>query len=326
MSALTLTAAVATRKLAVYYEHPRWFEPLFAEMDRREMPYARLRSDGHGYDPADLAADPAVAVVLNRMSPSAHNRGHGDAILYTLNYLSHLELSGKRVINGERAYLIEISKARQLSLLARLGLRAPRSRVIHRAADAPAAAEGLRFPVVVKPNVGGSGVGIVRFDAPAQLATAAAGGLDLGLDGVALVQEFIPARGGHIVRVECLGGRFLYAIQVHLAGATFDLCPADLCRTPKPLDSACPAEAPRTGLRVDGYRPPESVIAAVERIQNAAGISVGGVEYVVDDRDGEVYYYDINALSNFVADAPRVIGFDPFPRLVDWLQDEIARA
>ena len=54
----------------------------------------------------------------------------------------------------------------------------------------------------------------------------------------------------------------------------------------------------------------------------AAGIDVGGVEYIVDDRDGQLLYYDINALSNFVADAPRVIGFDPFARLGDYLEKE----
>jgi hypothetical protein len=56
-----------------------------------------------------------------------------------------------------------------------------------------------------------------------------------------------------------------------------------------------------------------------------AGIEVGGVEYIIDDRDGRLYYYDINALSNFVADAPRVIGFDPFARLVDFLEQEATR-
>ena len=35
----------------------------------------------------------------------------------------------------------------------------------------------------------------------------------------------------------------------------------------------------------------------------AAGIDVGGIEYMIDDRDGQRLYYDINALSNFVADA-----------------------
>jgi hypothetical protein len=46
----------------------------------------------------------------------------------------------------------------------------------------------------------------------------------------------------------------------------------------------------------------------MSRPSRTAGIDVGGVEYIVDDRDGRRYFYDINALSNFVADAPRVIG------------------
>ena len=40
------------------------------------------------------------------------------------------------------------------------------------------------------------------------------------------------------------------------------------------------------------------------------------------DRDWPRYYGDINALYNFVADAPRVVGFDPFVRLVDFLERE----
>ena len=56
-----------------------------------------------------------------------------------------------------------------------------------------------------------------------------------------------------------------------------------------------------------------------------AGIDVGGIESMIDDRDGQRVYYDVNALSNFVADAPRVIGFDPHARLVDFLAAEIDR-
>jgi hypothetical protein len=40
----------------------------------------------------------------------------------------------------------------------------------------------------------------------------------IGYDSVALIQEFVPARGGYITRVETLGGRYLYAIRVHLSG------------------------------------------------------------------------------------------------------------
>jgi glutathione synthase/RimK-type ligase-like ATP-grasp enzyme len=142
------------------------------------------------------------------------------------------------------------------------------------------------------------------------------------------VQEFIPARGNHIVRVECIGGRYLYGIRVHLSGQTFDLCPADICQTGTgvALDTACPVEAPKAGLRVDAYEPPPEIARDVERILRAMDIDIGGIEYIVDDRDGALYYYDVNALSNFVADAPAVLGFDPFERLAEYLEQEVARA
>jgi hypothetical protein len=312
-----------SRPLVIHYEHPRWFDRMFAELDRRGVAYVKSQADGHVFDPAAKVA--ADSVVFNRMSPSAYRRAGGSAIWHTLAWLHHLERTGVRVINGATAFSHEISKARQLSVLADLGLPAPRTRVIHRAGDAPGAAAALRFPVVVKPNVGGSGVGIVRFDTPADLAAAAsAGSVDLGFDHVGLVQEFIPARGGHIVRVECVGGRYLYAIKVHLSGETFDLCPADICRTGDgvALAGACVVEAPKAGLRVDAFEPAPKIARAVERMLSTMGIDVGGVEYVVDDRDGLPYFYDINALSNFVADAPTVLGFDPHVQLVDYLVEE----
>ena len=166
------------------------------------------------------------------MSPSAYLRGRGHSILYTLSFLAHLEHLGVRVINGLDAFRVETSKALQLALLGSLGLKYPPARVINHPASAPAAAEGLRFPVVVKANIGGSGAGIVLFDAPDDLERAAAEGrIDLGLDQTALVQEYIPARGGHITRVEVLNGRYLYAINVYSSGGSFNLCPADVCLT-----------------------------------------------------------------------------------------------
>ena len=84
--------------------------------------------------------------------------------------------------------------------------------------------------------------------------------------------------------------------------------------------AACPVDAPKNNIRVEAAEPPPQAIADVERIMQAANIEVGGVEYIVDDCDGQRYYYDINALSNFVADATRVVGFDPFVRLVDFLE------
>jgi hypothetical protein len=321
-----ITVSSASLPIAIFYEQPNWFKPLFAELDRRGVHYVKLNAVEHAYAPEDHP-ERRYSLVFNRMSPSAWNRGHGDAIFYTLGFLEHLERRGLRVINGLKAFRTELSKAAQLSLLEELGLPYPKARVIHRPSQAAGAADGLRWPIVVKPNIGGSGAGVKRFDTGAQLAAAAAEpeGLAFGMDSAALVQEFIPAQDAHIVRVEVLNGRYLYAIKVHITGETFDLCPADICRTTGGVElnrAACALDAPKTGISVEGYQPPAEVIADVERIMHHAGIEIGGVEYITDSRDGQRYYYDINALSNFVADGPRVIGFDPFARLVDWLQAE----
>ena len=317
---------MTTQPLAIYYEHPDWFRALFDELDRRGVPYARVDAGRHRYDPGEQRE---YALFFNRMSASAYTRGHGNAIFYTRNYLAHLEQSGTRVVNGSQAFAIETSKALQLSLLGSLGLRHPATRVINHAAEAPAAARDLQFPVIVKPNVGGRGAGIVRYDATEALATAAERGLiDLGIDQTALVQEYIPARGGHITRVETLGGKYLYAINVFPEGENFNLCPAEMCQLEdgvRAVGEMCLADAPKAGLKVEPYKPPPEVIETVERIAAAGGLDLGGIEYMVDDRDGGLVYYDINALSNFVADAPRLLGFDPHARLVDFLLEEAER-
>ena len=65
---------------------------------------------------------------------------------------------------------------------------------------------------------------------------------------------------------------------------------------------------------------------AAERIAAAVGMDVGGVEVMIDDRDGVARFYDINALSNFVARPNEVLGWDPHDRLVDFLIDTIEEA
>lgn len=317
MTSTTLSEPL--EKLAIFYEHPEWFTPLFAELDRRGIPYARLLAHEHHFDPAERRSP--YALVVNRMSPSAYTRGHAGAIFYTANYLAHLKVTGANVLNGYEAYSLEISKARQIDLLERLGLRYPRARVINHASQAPAAARDLTFPVVVKPNIGGSGANITRFDSMDELRSIAdSGSLILGIDDTALVQEYLPAAGNSIIRVEVLNGRLLYAIRLTLTENEFNLCPADYCRVPVDrADDGRRDGVSGRGVPVEAYTPPRSVVDDVLRMTAAAGIEVGGVEYLVNERDGQVYYYDINALSNFVADAPNVVGFDPVVKFVDHL-------
>jgi hypothetical protein len=205
-------------------------------------------------------------------------------LFYAESLLAHYESIGVPVVNPVAAYRFEKSKALQIGLFERLGVRYPRAVVVNHRAQVLKALGRIRFPLVVKPNVGGSGAGIVRFIDREQLEQRL-GALDFGPDGTALVQEYIEPEAGAIVRVEVLDGRYLYAIRiVRPADAGFNLCPADLCQVPSASDlAACPV-GPVPGLQVSRVDPPPEAIDTVLHLTRAASIDVGGVEYLVQGR------------------------------------------
>ena len=306
------------KPIGILYEHPEWFAPLFAELDRRGTAYERILAHAFHYDPA--TDESPYRLVVNRVSPSAYLRDHTAAIFQAAPYLAHLEEIGVPVINGTRPYTLETSKARQLALLAGLGLPHPRSRVVNAPAQIVSAAAELAFPLIVKPNIGGSGALMRRFDTTDALDDAVRQGeLDsvFGLDHTAIVQEFHPGLGGSSVRVEVLDGQVLYAIRIYNPNLDFNICPADICQVPEDETAAQTGKKP---LRIEVATPPAWVEEGVLRVFAAAGIEVGGVEYLESERDGNIYLYDINALSNFVTDAPRLVGFDPFVRFADYIE------
>ena len=320
----------ADRPIAIYHEHPDWFRPLFTALERRacrtrgsmrrthrydpSAPAAALRARVQPHEPVGVAARPRPRPSSTRSTTSPTSSARACASS-TAPRVPDRDLEGAPAVAPGGARPALPARARH-----------PRSH-----ARRPAAAEGLRFPVVVKPNVGGSGAGIRRFEsmrapcaAPPRRARSTS-----GFDHVGPGAGVRPGRGARIVRVEVVGGRYLYAIRVYTDGSSFDLCPADICqgvdgaeldaqRLPRGRAEERPA---RRGLR----RPRPTIVAEVERIVAAADIDVGGVEYLIDERDGRHYFYDINALSNFVADSPRVVGFDPFERLADYLVAEAER-
>lgn len=298
--------------LAIVYEHPEWFEPLFAALDRRGVSYVKVPLAGHSFDPA---ASPAPAkVVFSRVAMSSFLRDPEHPIFYAQSLFEHWEGQGTRVVNAS-ALNIDTSKARQMSLIARLGLKGPATRVAHRQADLPKAAEGLRYPVLVKADIGGAGAGITRYETPEKLAEAAGEKwAPVGVNGISLVQEYAPRRDGKITRVETLNGKFLYALDIESPGDAFDLCPAD----------ACLVRPGAPTLIMTRTTPSAELIDAVERLAVAAELEVGGIEYLIDDRDGSVLFYDINGLSNFVAKPMDVLGFDPHDNLVEWLVGIVA--
>lgn len=312
-------------RLGILHEHPDWFRPLFAALEARGWAHDRIDARTLTLDPRNPPGP--YGLVFNRMSPSAFQRGAAAAVFATAEYLAAWESRGTRVVNGSAAWRTELSKIRQLQLIDSLGLAHPGSRFVQPSGIRTAARE-LGFPVVVKPNVGGSGAGVVRFDTPEELDHAlGAGTVDLGPTGVGIVQRYVPPTDGRIQRVEVLDGEVLYGIRVYAPDGEFNLCPADACRTADGREltrAACALDAQDQGLQVEAFPVDSRVAEEVTAIARAAGIHVGGVEFTHDPLTGRRLYYDVNALSNFVADGPNVVGFDPFQRLVDWLESRVA--
>jgi len=301
--------APSSAQLGVLYEHPQWFQPLFAALERRGVPYKPIKLSGHDFDPA--SRETPAPVILSRVAQSSFLREPEHPIFYAAALLQHWQNNGATVLNGAATLAIDSSKGRQLSLISTLGLAIPETRVVHRTADLLAAAEGMDYPLLVKANIGGSGAGITRYSSAEELrGSIEAGTVPSSVDKVLLVQDYVPARGGTILRIETLRGRFLYALEVESGGDTFDLCPAD----------ACVAQPDRKAIGMKAVMPSPDIVRAAEQIAHAAHLFVGGVEVLIDDRDGTPRFYDINAMSNFVADPLNVLGWDPHDRLIDVLE------
>ncbi len=289
----------SSARIAVLYEHPEWFTPLFDELRRRGRDFDEWPAESLLIDP-DRRHWPEV--VVNRMSTSAQWRGHGAGQFAVLELLELLEARGVQVINGSRAYSIDISKIRQTEVYRRAGVRSPKTIAVNHAALVIDAARRIGFPVIVKPNCGGAGSGVQRFETP-QTLQAAAATLDSGCDRVLIVQEVIP--GGDLLRTEVIDGQVIYTVKIDRPQGMYHLCPADACA------------AGATFTKVLASREIENAALAIAR---AAKIDAGGIECFVDPQTGEGVYYDINALSNFVADAKSVLGFNPMEKFVDAIE------
>jgi glutathione synthase/RimK-type ligase-like ATP-grasp enzyme len=309
--------------LVVLFEHPEWQKPLWAALDRSGVRYAAFDLKRAAFDADGV---PAAGLYFNQASPSAYVRGNTRAVPFALSLMRSLETAGARVLNGSRAFLLELSKSAQAALLAKLGIPHPRTLAFN---DPDAALDQWTggWPALLKPEQGGSGARMFLLESPDELRRLLRDQPSLWLpDNLLVLQERFevdPARG--IVRMEFLGGKLLYAMRVISHGA-FNLCPSETCNPEGGGASQCeiPAQAPATPVEFHPYFdvPPEAVQAG-ERIISEGGLDVGGIEYL-EAPDGRRIFYDINANSNLRAPIGQAFGFDPFERVVRYLVNEIA--
>jgi glutathione synthase/RimK-type ligase-like ATP-grasp enzyme len=306
---------MSASELVVLYEHPEWQKPLWVALDKRGARYTKFDLKSAAFDPD---AVPEAGLYFNQASPSAYVRGNARAVPFALSFMRSLELNGARVLNGSKAFLLELSKTAQCALMKGLGIEHPRTLAFNDPEAALARWDG-GWPVLVKPEQGGSGARMFLLKSPEEL-RALLRDESLWLpDNLLMLQEYFPAvdplRG--IIRMEFVGGRLLYAMRVVSHGA-FNLCPSVACNPEDGGESHCviPAAKP-----VEFYPYPEIPARAVEmgeRIMAAGGLDVGGIEYL-EAADGRLIFYDVNANSNLRTPIGQAFGFDPFERVVDYL-------
>jgi len=100
--------------------------------------------------------------------PLVHGGNGEDGTLAGLAALARLPVVGCDTLAGALA----MDKFRSKQLLRALGLPVVPARLVTAAAEAPAAAAALSFPLVVKPNRGGSSIGVTMVESGPALADA----------------------------------------------------------------------------------------------------------------------------------------------------------
>ncbi len=307
--------------LVILFEHPEWQKPLFAALRHRGVQFGIFDLKRGCFDPDRV---PEAPLYFNQASPSAYVRGNTRAVPLALSLMRSLELGGARVLNGSRAFALELSKSTQAALMKQLGISHPRTLAFNDV-EAALAAWGDSWPALLKPEQGGSGARMYLLQSAGELVRVLRDRPDLWLpDNLLTLQEYFAFDSSQgIVRMEFLNGELLYAMRVVSHGG-FNLCPSESCN-PEDGGSQCglpldPAIQPVEFYPYKGV--PADAVEAGKRIMVAGGLDIGGIEYL-DAPDGRMVFYDINANSNLRAPVARAFGFDPFERVADFLVAQI---
>lgn len=310
--------------LVVLFEHPEWQKPMFSALERRRVDFGTFDLKRGCFDPDRI---PEAPIYFNQASPSAYVRGNTRAVPLALSFIRSLELSGARVLNGSRAFALELSKSTQAALMQQLGIPHPKT-IAFNDVDAALAAWGDHWPALLKPEQGGSGARIYLLHSADELVRILKNQPDLWLpDNLLTLQQYFPVHDSRgIVRMEFLDGELLYAMRVISHGA-FNLCPSEVCN-PEGGGSQCELPEAAPARPVEFYPDlcvPAAAVATGKKLMAAGGLDVGGIEYL-EAPDGRMVFYDMNANSNLRAPIARAFGFDPFERVVDFLIAKIESA
>ncbi len=301
--------------IGVIYENDAWLKPLFEALSKSGISHEGIDVRAHGFD---LLAARKHTLYLNRVSPSSYMRGNAGAIAHAHALLATLEATGSMVVNGSRSFRMETSKVAQQLLMNGLGVLTPETHAVSNPAAIRDLIDQLRFPLILKPDTGGSGALIRRIENHEHLLALVDDPEVFPKGHLMLLQEIITSVDGTISRVEFVDGEFLLAMKVKPQN-TFNLCPAEGCPR-NPIEEGMIADA-----TFDAWPDvPQDAVAQAREILRAAQLDIGGVEWM-DTADGRRVFIDINATSVYREDMQKALGIDGFQVVCDYLTRELAK-
>ncbi|MBA2663874.1 MAG: alpha-L-glutamate ligase [Bradymonadaceae bacterium] len=302
----------------ILFENPDWLPPLLSALEAEGFEHRSI-----AVCEGIIAEPPAPGIYLNRMSPSSHTRGNRHSVDLTREMLAWLERHGARVINGSRAFELEMSKLRQSMALKKYGILTPRTGLAVGAEHLVALAKSFEGPFITKHNRGGKGLGIVLFSSSEELCDhLAAGTFDFGPNGQVIIQQYIQAARPHITRVEIVGSKMILAMQSSTTDG-FELCPSDACQIKQA--PATPDNCPIDGgakFSPSPLSPDDPLVARYIAMCAGEGIELAGIEFV-EDAQGNRYTYDINGTTNYNQVLGREIGVDGMRELARYLRNVV---
>ncbi|WP_119006074.1 ATP-grasp domain-containing protein [Vibrio halioticoli] len=289
------------KPIYILHENAEWVAPLHEAFKKLNVPAKEwFVNEAH----IEFDCAPEDAIYYNRMSASSHTRGHRYAPELTRVIDKWLGLHDVTVVNGSGVIDLEVCKISQYAALQKAGIATPKTQAVVGSDLIVAAAEKFNtWPLIIKPNRGGKGLGVEKFntldDVKLGLRRLKA---DAPLDGIWLLQEYVKSTQPYIIRCEYVGGKFLYAVKVSTEGG-FELCPADGCSIE---DAFCPAFAdsqPADNQEKDKFEittalDDSPLIELHEKFLADNHIDIAGIE-VISDENGNWYSYDVNTNTNY---------------------------
>jgi len=292
-----------TPKIVVIHENEEWLIPLREAFNELEAPFEEWFINEGSISLDDI---PPEGVFYNRMSASSHTRSHRYAVELTGPVIAWLEAHDRRVVNGRRALQLEVRKFEQYLALQKAGVKTPKTIAASGKDEILKAAHKLnQLPFILKPNRGGKGQGVELFNTIEDLENRLNNNPEFSLDGITLVQEYINPHNDTITRLEFIGGKFFYAVQVDTSEG-FELCPADSCVVG---DAFCPAPSdnPKEKFTILEHFDDKKLIQSLESFFAENDIEVGAAEFS-ECKNGERFIYDININTNYNRQAEKKAG------------------